>query len=74
MKKRFSILREEMVKGKMKINTAWHKKNVMPEKAGFDQRVKWHLAHQKNCSCRPIPEKLKKEMKKVGIRFENKRY
>lgn len=52
---------------KMSINKKWHEKNVMPRKATFEQRVKWHLAHQKNCTCRPIPEKLMMQMKERGI-------
>ena len=53
----------------MKINKEWHLKNIMSKNATFEDRVKWHLAHQKNCNCRPIPEKLLEEMKKKGIRF-----
>ena len=53
----------------MKINKAWHEKNKMPKNPTFDQRVKWHLEHQKNCSCRPIAVKLAEEMKKRGIKF-----
>jgi hypothetical protein len=53
----------------MKINKIWHEKNRMPKNANFEQRVKWHLEHQKNCSCRPVPEKLVAEMKKKGIKF-----
>ncbi len=49
----------------MKINKEWHEKNRMPKNPTFEERVKWHLAHQKNCQCRPIPEKLLQEMKKV---------
>jgi hypothetical protein len=52
---------------KMKINKDWHLKNEMPMNATFKQRVKWHLAHQKHCLCRPIPQKLLDEMKKRGI-------
>jgi hypothetical protein len=48
----------------MKINAAWHRKNVMPKNASTEQRIKWHLAHQKNCSCRPIPASLEKEIQK----------
>jgi hypothetical protein len=33
------------------------------------QRVKWHLEHQKYCACRPVPEKLATEMKKREIKF-----
>jgi len=54
---------------KSKINREWHAKNKMPKSPTFEQRVKWHLAHQKNCSCRPIAGKLAEEMKKRGIKF-----
>ncbi|MBK9732851.1 MAG: hypothetical protein IPO83_16485 [Chitinophagaceae bacterium] len=53
----------------MKINKDWHLKNKMPENPTFAQRVKWHLAHHQNCSCRDIPPKLEEEMKKRGIKF-----
>ncbi|MFT3704424.1 MAG: hypothetical protein QM802_18795 [Agriterribacter sp.] len=52
------------------INREWHEKNRMPTNTNFEQRVKWHLEHQKNCSCRPIPAKLAEEMKKKGIKFK----
>ncbi|MBI2658789.1 hypothetical protein HYX05_01645 [Candidatus Woesearchaeota archaeon] len=48
----------------MKINKQWHKKHRMPKNPSLQQRVRWHLAHSKNCACRPVPEKLKKEIKK----------
>jgi len=52
----------------MKINKERHDKHKMPRNATFEQRVEWHLDHQKNCNCRPIPEKLLSEMKrKPGI-------
>ncbi len=53
----------------MKINETWHKNNPMPKNANFEQRVKWHLEHRKNCSCRPIPEKLAEKMKAARINF-----
>ncbi|HTS45675.1 MAG TPA: hypothetical protein VMH01_14850 [Puia sp.] len=53
----------------MKINKSWHEKHRMPPNANFEQRVKWHLAHQQNCSCRPIPKKLADQMKEKGIKF-----
>ena len=52
----------------MKLNADWHKKHVMPKNATFEQRVKWHLAHQKHCACRPIPQNLAEEMKKKGLK------
>ena len=53
----------------MKINKAWHLIHRMPKNPTFEQRVKWHLDHQKNCSCRAIPEKLLEEMKNRGVKF-----
>ena len=51
-----------------KINAKWHLKNPMPKNPTFEQRVKWHREHAKECACRPIPEKLLKEMKSRGTR------
>jgi len=56
----------------MAINKSWHEKNKMPKNASFEERVRWHLEHQKNCSCAPIPEKLKEEMRKKGYRINRK--
>jgi hypothetical protein len=44
------------------INKPWHDKNPMPKNPSLEQRMKWHLAHAKNCGCRPIPPKLKAEI------------
>jgi hypothetical protein len=49
----------------MAINKEWHLKNRMPKNATFEERVKWHKEHNKNCSCHPgFPKKLVEEMKK----------
>jgi len=48
----------------MKINKEWHEKNKMPKNATFGERVKWHLAHQKKCKCRPIPENILEKFEK----------
>jgi hypothetical protein len=58
----FKILLEK----KMAINKEWHEKNLMPKNATFEERVKWHLEHQEQCKCAPIPKKLKEEMNKKG--------
>jgi len=49
-----------------KINAVWHKKNRMPKNPTSEERIKWHISHAKNCSCRPIPEKLKEEIRKFS--------
>jgi len=51
-----------------KINKEWHLKHRMPKNPSQKERLKWHLEHSKHCSCRPIPEKLAEEMKKMGFK------
>ena len=52
----------------MSINKKWHLKNKMPKNATFEEKVKWHEEHNKNCSCRPgFPKKLEEEMKKRNV-------
>ncbi|WP_192910086.1 hypothetical protein [Mucilaginibacter ginsenosidivorax] len=53
----------------MKINKQWHLDNPMPKNPTFNQRVEWHLQHQKNCACRPIPAKLASAMIEQGIKL-----
>jgi len=54
----------------MPINKEWHEKHKMPKNATFEQRMKWHIEHQKHCACYPISDKLKKEIKEYQ---ENKK-
>lgn len=49
------------------INAEWHKKHKMPKNPTFGQRAKWHLEHQKHCTCRAIPPKLMNELKEKGF-------
>lgn len=49
----------------MAINKNWHLKNKMPKNPTPEQRINWHIQHAKNCNCRPIPEKLLKEMNSI---------
>jgi len=52
------------------INKEWHLKNLMSKDASFEERIKWHIAHNRNCSCRPgFHKKLLEEMKKKGIKL-----
>ena len=50
--------------GMMNINKECHHANPMPSRASLDERIQWHLQHQKACACRPIPPKLLAEMTK----------
>ncbi|MBL7931608.1 MAG: hypothetical protein JNL60_06895 [Bacteroidia bacterium] len=53
----------------MAINKVWHLKHKMPKNPSIDERIAWHLEHQKHCNCRKISGKLAEEMKKRGIKF-----
>lgn len=48
----------------MSINKEWHLKNKMPKNATEIERENWHLEHEKNCDCRPMPAKLKEKIQK----------
>ena len=48
-----------------KINAEWHQKHPMPSKPTLDQRVTWHLAHQKQCGCHPgLPKSIEQELQR----------
>lgn len=51
----------------MAINKEWHTKHKMPKNASVKERIEWHLEHEKNCSCRVMPEALRKRMKEFGL-------
>ncbi|MBX7197287.1 MAG: hypothetical protein K1X94_34875, partial [Sandaracinaceae bacterium] len=42
-----------------RLNAEWHARHPMPRGATTQQRIHWHLEHQKHCACRPIPLKLR---------------
>jgi hypothetical protein len=52
----------------MEINRKWHKAHRMPKNATVQQKIRWHLGHQKHCGCREMPKALINEMKKRGMK------
>jgi len=40
------------------MNKPWHAENKMPRKATQEQRIQWHLEHQRHCACREAPKKM----------------
>ena len=54
----------------VKINKDWHLANKMPKNPTFEQRMKWHIGHAKNCACREIPPKLQEEINKYKNSLE----
>ena len=47
----------------MKLRIEWYSVHWMPVNATLQQRIAWHIEHQKNCNCRPIPKKILLEIK-----------
>jgi len=47
----------------MTINKEWHLKNKMPKNPRLEDRIKWHVAHSKNCTCREMPQSIKDALK-----------
>jgi hypothetical protein len=54
-----------------RINKEWHQNNRMPKNPSMDERIRWHREHADHCKCRPVPEKLKNEIKQRGQRNES---
>jgi len=48
----------------MKINKDWHAAHQMPEDPTTDQRIKWHIGHARNCSCRSLDGEIREEIKR----------
>ena len=51
----------------MAINREWHLTHPMPPKPTMEDRIDWHLAHAANCSCREMPESIRKEIEARGL-------
>ena len=43
-----------------KTNKEWHQAHRMPRNASDAQRMQWHIEHSQNCSCRPIPDGVRR--------------
>ena len=56
------------------MNADWHERHPMPKHPTLEQRVSWHIDHQRHCACRPIPVRLAALMRsrsggKQGVGF-----
>jgi hypothetical protein len=40
------------------LNREWHELHKMPPTATLEQRLLWHLEHQRECACREVPKSL----------------
>ena len=48
----------------MAINNEWHVTHQMPNDPTADQRIKWHIGHARNCSCRSLDGEIREEIKR----------
>lgn len=51
-------------KTESKLNKERHLANKLPLKATLDQKIKRHIEHVACCKCRPMPDKIKKEIQR----------
>ncbi len=45
-----------------KMNAEWHRVNRMPAEPTLDERLDWHVAHDKQCGCRKMPASIVAEL------------
>jgi hypothetical protein len=57
----------------MPMNAAWYARHPMPPNATLAQRTKWHVAHAKQCGCRPMPASVQRELERAGTRRPTRR-
>lgn len=50
----------------MAINREWHLKNRMPKNATPEQRLRWHMEHEKHCACRKMTEEMRGKLEKAA--------
>ncbi len=55
-----------------KINKEWHTANKMPKNPTHEQRMEWHIEHNKHCQCYPVSDKLRKEIDEFKKMKNNK--
>jgi hypothetical protein len=52
-----------------KINAEWHAAHPMPKNPTMDQRIEWHLEHQRECHCREgLPRTVQEALAKRGAK------
>jgi hypothetical protein len=49
------------------MNARWHKNHAMPKNPSLEQRLRWHVAHARACSCREIPRSVATELRRRGL-------
>jgi hypothetical protein len=47
------------VSSRPRLNAEWHERHPMPKNPTTKQRLSWHMDHERNCACRPMPASLR---------------
>lgn len=50
----------------MSINRQWHLTHKLPRNAKLEERLQWHIRHAANCSCRDMPQSIRRELEARG--------
>lgn len=56
-----------------RLNKSWHERHVMPKNPSIEQRLRWHVAHAKACSCREMPRTILEELRRRGRAIPQRR-
>jgi uncharacterized protein YdhG (YjbR/CyaY superfamily) len=56
-----------------RLNRQWHDRHPMPKRPTLDERVVWHAAHARHCSCRAMPDIIRRELTRRGIEVPMRR-
>ncbi len=54
---------------KSHLNAEWHKQHRMPKNPTFEERMRWHVEHAKQCGCRPMPAKIRAATRSSRLRL-----
>jgi len=49
------------------MNADWHRQHVLGSHATLDERIAWHLEHERECHCRTMPASLREEVERRGL-------
>jgi hypothetical protein len=48
------------------MNADWHAAHPMRKRTTTEQRIAWHIEHEKHCACRPMPDTLRALVRRSG--------
>ena len=49
------------------INDEWHRTHRLGPHAPIDERIAWHIAHERACACREMPTRIRHEIARRAL-------